>query len=357
MNDKILYSVKEISAITGLDPKWINDYEDVIPGDNNYKDMKEIKSWGRSKNPIEVKAHKKYKKESLVKFIFVSMLTDLGMKRSDIKEFIKSKNYDESKALNLVIKEAEKQVRKYENIKLVAEYLRIAGGFKDAYMNLFKIQGVDSLADSIRKQKESDYGKQVEEFFNNITDEQSKMFGEMITKLIKLKKYDVESKQVEKQITESIKTINDKFNLNGIKFAANFAFNIISGNGELANILNKKYGSDVSDFISTSILYYLYKPLVKDFEKIVNDEDYDIENEEKVNKDIYDLIDEAYKLTEIYFEDQALIIAKGIPELIRSVNIVDKNEIDKEDIEIQNRILGILNNYIEIIEKEEDKNV
>ena len=109
-------TVGQVAKITGLTPKIINDYESVIPP-VSYKGHNYVKG------DREVGAYKLYDDDAVEKFSFVSLMRELGMPRTYIKEKIRDNKQNNSGILDDVIEEAESNLQKAKDILTLSKAL------------------------------------------------------------------------------------------------------------------------------------------------------------------------------------------------------------------------------------------
>lgn len=114
-----LFGPQEIYRLTGITPKIINDYKDVVKP-TSYKE-----------NLI----YKQYDEKAVNKFRQIAIYRELGLKRTKIKEILEDPNYDSNLALDELIVLLQEKKKHLERLILSVEQMQ-AFGTKNGVPNI-----------------------------------------------------------------------------------------------------------------------------------------------------------------------------------------------------------------------------
>ena len=123
-----LKTIAEVSRITGLTSKLINDYhEQGIVKASGYRSRGHTRRDGS-----EYSGYKVYDEEAVMKFKQIVIFRQLGMQRADIKKRFETQTYDSNRILEEQIQLLNKEKDKIEKKILAVEKMQAIGIKNDA---------------------------------------------------------------------------------------------------------------------------------------------------------------------------------------------------------------------------------
>lgn len=157
------YTVKDISIRTGLDRFKINQFSDIV---------KPVSWSNRGYERLDgtsVDGYKLYDEAGLKKFMVISLLLKLGVRRKRIRQmFINGESINN--LYKLAADEAKEKIKEYEDIHIIATNLETASSIfdQDDLLTFVDIFGMKNLADWIRNSKASDYSREYVSAYENM---------------------------------------------------------------------------------------------------------------------------------------------------------------------------------------------